>query len=145
MNGIIVNVCTTVWMMTVVGSVLFGCWGLLYRFFDRPGQIKAVYYALRLVLVFYLVPVATLLLWLEDYDFATDSTEGYFFTFTPGILQAPSGRPGFGWPACPGCCSPICGNCVGCESCGRAVRRQRIPEGCFGRRAGRSWGSKGTF
>ena len=88
MNGIIVNICTTVWMMTVVGSVLFGCWGLFYRFFDRPGQIKAVYYALRLVLVFYLVPVATLLLWLEDYDFATDSTEGYFFTFTPGILQA---------------------------------------------------------
>ena len=71
--------------MTVEGTVLLIGWRLLRPLLDRPSCIKVIYYLQRVILLFYLAPIAVAILWVRNYDFSTETVSGLVFDITPAL------------------------------------------------------------
>ena len=80
----IVNLVSAVALTALTGSVLFVFWYLLGRLLDRMGYLDVLYYLLRAMGLFFLIPFAFILLnYLGNYE---DWFGGVLFWYTPVIV-----------------------------------------------------------
>ena len=81
-----IKVITAVILTSVTGSIVFVVWYLIGQLLERMGYINIMYWLLRLLLVFWFVPLAYLTIMLDNLK----NTAGNFIFFNTDIIRSVS-------------------------------------------------------
>jgi len=84
--NIVIELAFIVLTTSLTGSITYGVWYVFSRIFESQGIVHVIYYMLKAVILFFLIPVLFIRMKIL-YTSADGSTTGAFLIWTPGIKK----------------------------------------------------------